>query len=190
MKRNYDESQLTTAKLDNIIGLFDKLLNLSEPTDNSGNDADDELEPDSKQLVIFNQIEHQIFEYDSEEEWKKLNENFNKLNYFKSIITKVNKYNQKYFNKAFNLFMDKIDETNQYYLKAICFNVDSYTNNHGFNIYDLDTIKDMIITISTSLQDSLNVSDLHIKLEHVLRAYSNLVLLGSDLRENTKKFKF
>ena len=125
MKRNYDESQLTTAKLDNIIGLFDKLLNLSEPTDNSGNDADDELEPDSKQLVIFNQIEHQIFEYDSEEEWKKLNENFNKLNYFKSIITKVNKYNQKYFNKAFNLFMDKIDETNQYYLKAICFNVDN-----------------------------------------------------------------
>jgi hypothetical protein len=65
----------------------------------------------------------------------------------------------------------------------ICFDVNSYNDSNGFTIYDIDTVREMVLLISESLNKSLVSNDLIVKLDHVLKAYSNLVLLASDVRE-------
>jgi hypothetical protein len=166
-----DNTELENAKMESIIGLFDKILNIQT---NEDNDVTEEL---------INSITSQLITYDPDEEWKKLNDNLNKLNYFKKVLSKINKFNKAFFDKAFSKFMDKIDEVNQYYLQMICFDINSYNNSNGFTIYDIDTIKEMVSSISESLNKSLNCDDLIVKLDYVLSAYSNLVLLGADVRE-------
>ena len=174
MKRvheNNTQEVLDCAKMDNIIGLFDKILNIEESSNKE----------ESEQLVV--KIGSEIVKYDPELEWNKLNENLNKLNYFKTVLSKINKFNKVFFDKAFSKFMEKIDEANQYYLQMICFDVNSYNDSNGFTIYDIDTVREMVILIKESLNQSLLNNDLIVKLDHVLKAYSNLVLLASDVRE-------
>jgi hypothetical protein len=167
-----DNTELDSAKMESIIGLFDKILNIEESSNKEY----------SEQLVV--KIGSEIVKYDPDEEWKKLNDNLNKLNYFKTVLSKINKFNKAFFDKAFSKFMDKIDEVNQYYLQMICFDVNSYNDSNGFTIYDIDTVKEMVILIKESLNQSLLSNDLIVKLDYVLNAYSNLVLLGADVREN------
>jgi hypothetical protein len=166
-----DNTELDSAKMDSIIGLFDKILNIEESTNKE----------ESEQLVV--KISTEIVKYDPELEWNKLNNNLNKLNYFKTVLSKINKFNKVFFDKAFSKFMDKIDEVNQYYLKMICFDVNSYNDSNGFTIYDIDTVREMVLLINESLNNSLNCNELIVKLDYVLKAYSNLVLLASDVRE-------
>ena len=175
MKRvheNNNQEVLDCAKMDSIIGLFDKILNIEESSDKEY----------SEQLVV--KSGNEIVKYDAELEWNKLNDNLNKLNYFKTVLSKINKFNKVFFDKAFSKFMEKIDEVNQYYMKVICFDVNSYNDSNGFTIYDIDTVREMVLLISESLNKSLVSNDLIVKLDHVLKAYSNLVLLASDVRES------
>jgi hypothetical protein len=175
MKRDYNQSN----DIDNIISLFDRLLNVDESvTDNKGYETD----TDSEQILIT--LENEIIKIDPDMEWKKLNENIQKLNYFKSVMSKVNIHNKFFFEKALRIFMDKIDSINQYYLKVISFDINTYTDNNGFNIYDLDTIKEMVSVIYESINESLNCNDTLTKLDFVLKAYSNLILLGADVRHS------
>jgi hypothetical protein len=169
MKRIHENNN---ENMDSIIGLFDKILNIEEYSDKE----------DSEELVV--KIGTEIVKYDPELEWNKLNDNLNKLNYFKTVLSKINKFNKVFFDKAFSKFMEKIDEVNQYYMKVICFDVNSYNDSNGFTIYDIDTVREMVILISESLNKSLVSNDLIVKLDHVLKAYSNLVLLASDVRES------
>jgi hypothetical protein len=174
MKRiheNNTQEVLDSARMDSIIGLFDKILNIEEYSNKE----------DSEELVV--KIGTEIVKYDPELEWNKLNDNLNKLNYFKTVLSKINKFNKVFFDKAFSKFMEKIDEMNQYYLEMICFDVNSYNDSNGFTIYDIDTVREMVLLISESLNKSLVTNDLDLKLDYVLKAYSNLVLLGSDVRE-------
>jgi hypothetical protein len=77
--------------------------------------------------------------------------------------------------------MEKIDEINQYYIKNINLDPDSYTN---YNIYDLSSIKDIIKIIGESLDKSMNSNDPTKKLDYVLIAYSNINLLIEDFSGN------
>jgi len=172
MKRIHENNNIDSARMDSIIGLFDKILNIEESSNNE----------DSEELVV--KIGTEIVKYDPELEWNKLNDNLNKLNYFKTVLSKINKFNKVFFDKAFSKFMEKIDEMNQYYLRMICFDVNSYNDSNGFTIYDIDTVREMVLLISESLNKSLLSNDLIVKLDHVLKAYSNLVLLASDVRES------
>ena len=176
MKRLHDddESNIVSAKLDNIIGLFDKILSIDEKTD----------ETDSDKLILT--VNSEIITIEPELEWKQLNDNLKKLNYFKTVLSKINKFNKIFFDKAFSKFMEKIDEVNQYYMKVICFDINNYTNSSGFTIYDTDSVKEMVLVISNSLDKSINCNNLEEKMEYVLEAYSNLVLLASDVRETAK----
>jgi len=173
MKRIHENNNIIdSARMDSIIGLFDKILNIEEYSNNE----------DSEELVV--KIGTEIVKYDPELEWNKLNDNLNKLNYFKTVLSKINKFNKVFFDKAFSKFMEKIDEMNQYYLRMICFDVNNYNDSNGFTIYDIDTVREMVLLISESLNKSLVSNDLIVKLDHVLKAYSNLVLLASDVRES------
>jgi hypothetical protein len=175
MKRiheNNTQEVLDSARMDSIIGLFDKILNIEEYSNKE----------DSEELVV--KIGTEIVKYDPELEWNKLNDNLNKLNYFKTVLSKINKFNKVFFDKAFSKFMEKIDEMNRYYLQMICFDVNNYNDSNGFTIYDIDTVREMVLLISESLNKSLVSNDLIVKLDHVLKAYSNLVLLASDVRES------
>ena len=189
MKRVHpDTDELETAKIDTIINMFDKLLSIEGPEEHT------EYTENTSMNTIIGSINSEIVKVDPELEWKKLNDNLTKLNYFKNVFSKINKFNRIYFEKAFSKFMDKIDEVNQYYLRVISFNLEDYTNTVGFTIYDADTLKDMVVLISSSIDKSLNCNNLYTKLDHVLAAYSNLVLLAEDVREtyyssDTKKIK-
>ena len=189
MKRVHpDTDELETAKIDTIINMFDKLLSIEGPEEHT------EYTENTSMNTINGSINSEIVKVDPELEWKKLNDNLTKLNYFKNVFSKINKFNRIYFEKAFSKFMDKIDEVNQYYLRVISFNLEDYTNTVGFTIYDADTLKDMVLLISSSIDKSLNCNNLYTKLDHVLAAYSNLVLLAEDVREtyyssDTKKIK-
>ena len=189
MKRVHpDTDELETAKIDTIINMFDKLLSIEGPEEHT------EYTENTSMNTIIGSINSEIVKVDPELEWKKLNDNLTKLNYFKNVFSKINKFNRIYFEKAFSKFMDKIDEVNQYYLRVISFNLEDYTNTVGFTIYDADTLKDMVLLISSSIDKSLNCNNLYTKLDHVLAAYSNLVLLAEDVREtyyssDTKKIK-
>jgi hypothetical protein len=193
MKRIHsDTDELATAKIDSIINMFDKLLSIEDPEKNTENTENTEM--NTEMNTIIGSINSEIFKVDPELEWKKLNDNITKLNYFKNVFSKINKFNRIYFEKAFSKFMDKIDEVNQYYLRVISFNLEDYTNTVGFTIYDADTLKEMVVLISSSIDKSLNCNNLYTKLDHVLAAYSNLVLLAEDVREtyyssDTKKIK-
>ena len=98
MKRIHENNNIIdSARMDSIIGLFDKILNIEESSNNE----------DSEELVV--KIGTEIVKYDPELEWNKLNDNLNKLNYFKTVLSKINKFNKVFFDKAFSKFMEKID---------------------------------------------------------------------------------
>jgi hypothetical protein len=153
MKRTErDDSELT-----NVIELFKKL-----PIDDSENNVD---------LLISEINKIKIDEIDSDYEFRKLVKNFYKLKEFKEI-----KNNSTSFQKSFKLFMEKIDSMNQYYMKNIDFNIS--VNNTSVNTFnDNLSIKDTVKIIEELLDKSLNVNDCNIKLDLVLDAYSNLILL-------------
>jgi hypothetical protein len=122
-------------------------------------------------------------------EWDQLQKNYLRLKHFKQIYSNIDiKYYESIFKKPFLKFMEKIDEINQYYIKNINLDSESYTNNSGHNIYDLSSIKDIINIIGSSLDKSMNSNDPTKKLDYVLIAYSNIILLIDDFNgENCVK---
>jgi hypothetical protein len=116
-------------------------------------------------------------------EWDQLQQNYARLKHFKQIYSNVDiKHYESIFKKPFLKFMEKIDELNQYYIKNINLDSESYTDNSGHNIYDLSSIKDIINIIGNSLDKSMNSNDPIKKLDYVLIAYSNIILLIDDFK--------
>jgi len=157
MKRSYSDNE---SELNNIVELFKKL-----PIDDSENNSN------NIDLLVseINKIEISDPDY----EFRKLVKNFYKLRDFKKIENiSVS------FQKSFKLFMEKIDSINQYYLKNIDFSINDINNiNNTNNYYDNLSIKDTVKRIEELLDKSLSVNDCNIKLDLVLEAYSNLILL-------------
>lgn len=118
---------------------------------------------------------------DPQLEWDQLQKNYSRLNHFKKIYSNIDlKHYNSIFKKPFLKFMEKIDELNQYYIKNINLDPDSYIYDSGHNIYDLSSIKDIINIIGNSLDNSINSNDPIKKLDYVLIAYSNIILLIDD----------
>jgi hypothetical protein len=127
---------------------------------------------------------------DPQLEWDQLQKNYSRLKHFKQIYSNIDlKHYNSIFKKPFLKFMEKIDEINQYYIKNINLDSESYTNNSGHNMYDVSSIKDIINIIGSSFDKSMNSNDPTKKLDYVLIAYSNIILLIDDFNgENCVKF--
>ena len=148
----------------------------------------DEIINNFKKLKTDDQIDDLIMQInkidinDPQLKWSKLQQNYSRLKHFKKIYSNVDlKYYECIFKQPFLKFMEKIDEINQYYIKNINLDPDSYTN---YNIYDLSSIKDIIKIIGESLDKSMNSNDPTKKLDYVLIAYSNINLLIEDFSGN------
>ena len=153
--------------LDNVIANFEKLAT----NDKSDINIDD-------LILKINKIDINI-----DLEWNKLQDNHNKLKYFKSNYANIDvKYYESIFKKPFTIFMEKIDQVNKYYIKNINLDPEFYTSCSGYNIYDLSSIRDIIEIISMSLNKSLKSDNPSNKLDYVLIAYSNIILLIDDLK--------
>jgi hypothetical protein len=151
--------------MDDIISKFEKLS-----TDSKSSDIDDLV------LKINNLDINSYFE------WNRLNENYNKLRYFKSIYSNVDiKYYESIFKIPFLAFMEKIDQVNKYYIDNINLDPTYYTKLDGYNIYDLSSIRDIIEIIFSSMKKSIKSKNPSTKLDYVLIAYSNIMLLIDDL---------
>jgi hypothetical protein len=151
--------------MDEIISKFENL-------------STDKSEMDDLILKISNiNIKDSLFE------WNRLQQNFERLKHFKKIYSNVDlRYYESIFKITFLKFMEKIDELNQYYLKNIELEPEAYNDTEGFNIYDLSSIRDIISIIYKSLDNSMNSNDPNKKLDYVLIAYSNIILLVDDLK--------
>jgi hypothetical protein len=161
--------------MDDIISKFENL------STNSNSEIDDDLDIGDLILKINN------LDIDNYFEWNRLTENYNKLKHFKNIIdTKLNKkLNTKLNTKLkvpFVTFMEKIDTINKYYIDNINLDPDHYTTTDGYNMYDLSSIRDIIEIIFSSLKKSIKSNNPNTKLDYVLIAYSNIMLLLDDLK--------
>jgi hypothetical protein len=74
--------------------------------------------------------------------------------------------------------MEKIDSINQYYMKNIDFSsVEESRKDQKINISDLNSIIDISRNIEILLEDSLNSNDPFLKLDLVIKAYSNMIYI-------------
>jgi hypothetical protein len=122
---------------------------------------------------------------DPEQEWSKIKDNYTKLKYLKEISEYLGDLNT--FLKPFKKYMEKIITTNQYYIKNICLDETKYTNTDDFINLNLDSIKKIIKEINTNLCDSINTNELIKQLDYTLKAYSGIITLAEDLRQEKYK---
>lgn len=152
--------------MDDIISKFEKL------TTESKNDDIDDLISKINSLDVNTTFE-----------WDRLHDNYTKLKYFKNIYSNVDiKYYENIFKNPFLLFMKKIDELNKYYIEHINLDPEFYTTTADYNVYDLSSIRDIITIINNSLSKSVKSNNPSTKLDYVLIAYSNIILLIDDLK--------
>ena len=107
--------------------------------------------------------------FDPDHEWSELSKNYSKLFYLNEMIKKHQPMSPQFI-KCLGLFMDFVDKKTQYYLQEVCWEAES--------VYQNDTIR-----IEKIFQKSLNTSDPLIKLNIVLEAYSILVPIAEELRD-------
>ena len=117
--------------------------------------------------------------YDPDLEWKKLNDNYNKLKYFNNTVIGNN---DPVFIKVFSLFMDKIEEMNKNYISNIILDPDHYNSDEYYNFYTIDEVKQIIQLISDCLYNSFEMDDPYKKMENTLTAYSHMISLVEDMR--------
>jgi hypothetical protein len=144
---NTKSSSNTGNSIKDIVNLFEK-VNI-----NSENELDS----------LISKI-NEIKVHDSDFEWDRILENYENLIKFKNMDPVPP--------KPFEVFMDKIDSMNQYYMKHIDLNPETYTREEG---YDNLSIKDLVKEIKNSLEESLNIKDSSKKLNHVLIAYKHMI---------------
>ena len=159
------------SELSNVINLFKKL----PITDSS--EQEELIDLDLDLLIceidkIDIRTERTI---NSEEEFDKFIKNYDKLKEFKDIEN-----NSPAFKKSFDLFMEKLDSINQYYLKNISFDLNTYSDQNEYNMYDISTVQEIVKRSEELLLKSLNVNDSKLKLNLILEAYSNFILIIED----------
>jgi hypothetical protein len=142
--------------MDDIINRFEKL--------STNKDEIDDLIIKISNIDIYQDLE-----------WNKLQKNYSRLKHFKKIVKDCTD-----FQKPFLAFMEKIDQINKYYIKNINLDPESYIDNDGYNLYDISSIKDIIKIINECLETSINSDNPATKLDYVLIAYSNIILLIDD----------
>ena len=76
--------------------------------------------------------------------------------------------------------MEKLDSINQYYLKNISFDLNTYSDQNEYNMYDISTVQEIVKRSEELLLKSLNVNDSKLKLNLILEAYSNFILIIED----------
>lgn len=136
---------------------------------------------------LINSIDKISVNDDDYFESNRLLENYSKLKYLKNII--INNYD--FIKKPLTLFMNKIDEINQYYMNSVILDPAYYNNTESF--------KDTICIISNSLEGSLVTNHPMEKLDYVLSAYSNIIkivnleevkIIDRDFERMFKRIKF
>jgi len=149
--------------MEEIINKFEKLA--------TNNDGIDDLITKISNITIE----------DPDLEWSKLQKNYSILKHFKNISRNVDKkHYDAIFKKPFTAFMEKIDQLNQYYLKNVNLDPESYTETGDYNLHDISSLRDIIKIIGASLDKSMNSNNPINKLDYVLIAYSNIILLIQD----------
>ena len=142
---------------------MDEIINQFEKLSINKNNIDDLLIKISN-LDIYQDLE-----------WNKLQKNYSRLKNFKKIVKDCTD-----FQKPLLALMEKIDQINKYYIKNVNLDPESYNDNDGYNLYDISSIKDIIKIINDSLKISINSNNPVTKLDYVLIAYSNIILLIDD----------
>jgi len=148
--------------MDDIINKFENLLNEEDQIDS-----------------LIDSI-RKVDLHDPCMEEKRLIDNYSKLKYLKQIVNSFkNQPDDKYkmFMKPFNMFMDKIDSVNRYYLDKVILDPGYYNNQYleNFNNSDICSLRDIVTIVGHSLNDSLNEKNTITKLDLVLNAYSNII---------------
>ena len=132
--------------------------------------------------------------YDPDIECKKLIDNYYKLCTLKWLVLDSN-----ILMAPFIKFMEKIDSINQYYLSHINLDPEYYDSdsvidlkiseysdkNIKVSIYDINSLKNSVIIIKSSLEDSLNCNDPIEKMEHVLTSYSTMITMVQIINNET-----
>ena len=129
---------------------------------------------------------------DSDFECSKLLENYSRLRILKSLVLNCN-----ILMIPFIRFMEKIDSVNQYYLKEINLDPEYYDSDSDIElsitsdskqiklpVYELHSLKNSVIIIKSSLEESLNCNDPVEKLELVLTAYNLMTTIVHVVRND------
>jgi len=108
-------------------------------------------------------------EFDSEQEWIRLSQNYLKLKYINSILNSEIEYPQK-FKFLLNSFLESMDTVTQYYLQAIDWESSS------------PEINDECVFIQKCFSESLNITDTTKKLQKIIECYDVFIPLIEDFR--------
>ena len=115
-----------------------------------------------------------------QQEWKNLQNNYSKLRYLKKVSNIINSI---YFEKPFKKFMDVIVKQNKYYIENIVLNPEYYTEEeHYFKNIDLESLKEIIKSIHSFLDTTLQSNDPYVILDNTIGAYKHLITLAEDVR--------
>ena len=108
-------------------------------------------------------------EFDSEQEWIRLSQNYLKLKYIDSLLNSEIEYPEK-FKNLLNSFLESMDKVSQYYLQEI-----------EWALSDPE-IRTECEFIEKCLSESLNISDSIQKLKKIIECYNVFIPLVEDFR--------
>jgi hypothetical protein len=164
-------SKKGNTDIKDIVDLFEKI------------DIDSNLENDSVNIKNSSNIDsllskiNEIKVHDSDAEWETILNNYENLLKFKNMKT--------ISQKPFELFMEKIDSMNQYYLKNLDLTQETYSKEYHIN--DVLSVQEMVKEIETSLVESLNIKDSTKKLDYVLTAYKHMIRIVCEFTHKKVK---
>jgi hypothetical protein len=165
--------------MDDIILQFEKLISLNK-------DTNDFIDPigdfnytnaiNMDEIVNEERLESQdrvIIEINNKfkvnKEITEIKNNYSKLKYFRNLSLQLDFYFfEKYFMYPFLELMKKLDEVNKYYIDNIIISSELYIKN------------DIINLIYNNINNSLQTEDPSIKLDAIIIAYKNILILFEE----------
>jgi hypothetical protein len=116
---------------------------------------------DGIELLISN-LQLKDYSDESDKEWETISENYSKLKHIHRLINYFKVNNVEKFKKYLNVFLEEIDKTNQYYLRELNWECESF-------------FLDKLLDIKNILEISLNINDPFEKLDIIIKAYFMLL---------------
>jgi predicted DNA-binding protein YlxM (UPF0122 family) len=162
-------SKKGNTDIKDIVDLFEKI-------DIDSNNGSGNIKNSSNIDSLICKI-NEIKVHDSDAEWETILNNYENLLKFKNMKT--------ISQKPFELFMEKIDSMNQYYLKNLDLTQETYSNEYHIN--DVLSVQEMVKEIETSLVESLNIKDSTKKLDYVLTAYKHMIRIVCEFTHKKVK---
>jgi len=167
-------SKKGNTDIKDIVDLFEK-IDIDSNNGSFGNNGN--LENGSSNVDSLLSKINEIKVHDSDAEWETILNNYENLLKFKNMKT--------ISQKPFELFMEKIDSMNQYYLKNLDLTQETYSKEYHIN--DVLSVQEMVKEIETSLVESLNIKDSTKKLDYVLTAYKHMIRIVCEFTHKKVK---